>query len=203
MRTIVLATKNSHKIKELSAMFSPFIAGKYSIISMTEAGFYGDIEETGKTFEENAQIKAETVCRATGFITFADDSGLEVDALDGRPGVYSARYGGEELNYDGKIKLLLSEMENIADEKRTARFVSVFCCVYPDGSGNDSICARGECDGIIIREKRGNGDFGYDPVFYYPPLGKTFAEMTTEEKNTISHRGRAVEKFIKMLCLDK
>ena len=182
-------------------MFSLFIDGKYKIISMTEAGFSDDIEETGKTFEENALIKAETVCRATGFITFADDSGLEVDALCGRPGVYSARYGGEELDYDGKIKLLLSEMENIADEKRTARFVSVFCCVYPDV--RDSVCARGECEGVIIREKRGDGNFGYDPVFYFPPLGKTFAEMTTEEKNTVSHRGRAVKKFIKMLCLDK
>ncbi|MDD4125482.1 MAG: RdgB/HAM1 family non-canonical purine NTP pyrophosphatase [Eubacteriales bacterium] len=201
MTDIVLATKNNHKIKELNAMLSPYIAGKFVIISMEEAGFNGDMEESGTTFEENTRIKAETVCRATGLIAFADDSGLEVDALNGRPGIYSARYGGDDADYDKKIRLLLSEMENIADEKRTARFVSVFCCVYP----NDGKCvmARGECEGIIIREKLGDGNFGYDPVFYYPPYGKTFAQMTTEEKNTVSHRGRAVEKFIKMLCLDK
>lgn len=200
METIVMATGNAHKVRELSVMFAPYIKDKYNLTSMAEAGFSGEIEETGKTFEENAFIKALTVCRATGFITFADDSGLEVDALGGRPGVYSARYGGEDLDYDGKIKLLLSELKDIPDEKRGARFVSVFCCVYPDGK---SVSARGECEGMIIREKRGSGNFGYDPVFYYPPFGKTFAEMTMEEKNTVSHRGRAVEKFIKMLYLDK
>ncbi len=200
MEKIVLATANRHKVAELSEMLAPHIKGRYEIITMAEAGFDGVINESGKTFENNALIKAETVCDATGLITFADDSGLEVDALGGAPGVLSARYGGDELNYDGKIALLLSELENVPDALRTARFVAVFCSVCPGGK---HICARGECEGLITREKRGSGEFGYDPVFYYPPLKKTFAQMTPYEKNTVSHRGRAVEKFIKMLRLDK
>lgn len=198
---IVLATHNQHKIQELKAIFERHYSNRHTFVSMKEAGFEGEIDESGKTFEENAKIKAVTVCNKTGLVTFADDSGLEVEALNGRPGVYSSRYGGENTGYGEKIKLLLSELENIPDEKRKAKFVSVFCCAFPDG--RECIIARGECEGIIIRKPRGEGTFGYDPVFYYPPFGRTFAELTIEEKNKISHRGLAVEKFIKMLCLDK
>ena len=194
METIVIATGNKHKVSEIKEMLAPFTAGKYELISMREAGFDGEIEETGTTFEENAFIKASTVCRATGKITFADDSGLCVDALDGRPGVYSARYGGLDTD-DEQISLLLSELKDVPAEKRTARFVAVFCAVFPDG-GNRS--ARGECEGTILFERRGFDDFGYDPVFYYPPAGKTFAEMTQSEKCAVSHRGRAVRGFAKL-----
>ncbi|MBP5657925.1 MAG: non-canonical purine NTP pyrophosphatase, partial [Clostridia bacterium] len=132
METIVIATGNKHKVSEIKEMLAPFTAGKYELISMREAGFDGEIEETGTTFDENAFIKASTVCRATGKITFADDSGLCVDALDGRPGVYSARYGGLDTD-DEQISLLLSELKDVPAEKRTARFVAVFCAVFPDG----------------------------------------------------------------------
>lgn len=194
METIVIATGNKHKVSEIKEMLAPFTAGKYELISMREAGFDGEIEETGTTFEENAFIKASTVCRATGKITFADDSGLCVDALDGRPGVYSARYGGLDTD-DEQISLLLSELKDVPAEKRTARFVAVFCAVFPDGG---KLSARGECEGTILFERRGFDDFGYDPVFYYPPAGRTFAEMTQSEKCAVSHRGRAVRGFAKL-----
>ena len=146
METIVIATGNKHKVSEIKEMLAPFIEGRYELVSMREAGFDGKIEETGATFEENAFIKAETVCRATGMITFADDSGLCVDALGGRPGVYSARYGGLDTD-DEQISLLLSELKDVPEEKRTARFVAVFCAVCPDGR---KYSARGECEGSIL-----------------------------------------------------
>jgi len=199
VETLVIATGNKHKVSEIKEMLSPYTAGRYELVSMRDAGFEGKIEETGTTFEENAFIKANTVCRATGLITLADDSGLCVDALGGRPGVYSARYGGLDTD-DEQISLLLSELKDVPAGKRTARFVAVFCAVFPDGR---SITARGECEGSILFERRGFDDFGYDPVFYYPPAGRTFAEMTQSEKCAVSHRGKAVEKFVNMFFLDK
>ena len=199
METIVIATGNKHKISEIKEMLAPYTAGKYELVSRRDAGFTGEIIENGSTFEENATIKARTVCEATGKITLADDSGLCVDALGGRPGIYSARYGGLDTD-DEQISLLLSELKDVPAEKRTARFVAVFCAAFPDGK---TISARGECEGEILFERRGFDDFGYDPVFYYPPAKKTFAELSQSEKCAVSHRGKAVEKFVKMFFLDK
>lgn len=192
MQTIVLATNNNHKVLEMSRFFEEHFPGRFEIITMKQAGFTAEIVEDADSFEGNAFIKASTVCKATGMIAIADDSGLEVDYLGGRPGVYSARYAGKSCSDDDNIKKLLSELEGVPQEKRTARFVSVICACYPDGR---SIQARGVCEGIILTEKRGSGVFGYDPVFYYPPLGKTFAELSTDIKNRVSHRGNALKQF--------
>lgn len=199
MEKIVMATSNPHKVIELGEILAPYTKGKYTLVSMKEAGFTGEIDENGTTFEENALLKASTVSKALNCIAVADDSGLCVDRLGGRPGIYSARYGGA-VSYDEKIAKLLKEMENTSYEERKAKFVSAFCCVLPDGR---RICVTGECNGYIAFEKKGSGTFGYDPVFYYPEYGKTFAEMTDEEKNGISHRGKAVNQFINAFFLDK
>ena len=188
--TVIAATKNAHKVKEMAALLSDIPDLK--LITMTEAGIDADIEENGTTFEENALIKARTVCEATGCIAIADDSGLCVDALDGKPGVFSARYAGE-LADDGRNNAkLLAELRDVPEEKRTARFCCVIAAAFPDGK---TVVAQGECEGRIGFEKKGDGDFGYDPLFYYPPFDKTFAEMTANEKNSVSHRGRAVKAF--------
>ena len=187
---VVLASKNQHKLVEISA-----ILGKLNIdvILQSEVGVDIDVEETGTTFEENSYLKAKAVMEATGLPALADDSGLCVDALNGGPGVYSARYGFDESLDDwGRLQLLLKNMEHVPDGQRTGRFVSVITLVRPDGS---TVQARGEVEGIITREPHGKGGFGYDPIFYYPPYGKTFGEATPEEKNAVSHRGRALELF--------
>lgn len=201
MKNVVIASSNPHKIAEIKALFAPLIRDGGHLLSLEEAGFSGEIDETGHSYAENAQIKAKAAARQTGLFAVADDSGLSVDALRGKPGVRSARYGGKDATDTEKIDLLLKEMEKIPDEQRKARFIAVFCGVSPEGE--KAVFARGECEGYITREKRGAGDFGYDPVFFYPPFGKTFAEMTKQEKNTVSHRAIAARKFIKMLCLDK
>ncbi len=193
MTTIVMATGNRHKVAEMRELLLPFTGDEYRLVSMREAGFDGEIEENGKTFAENAFIKAKTVCEKTGCVTIADDSGLCVDALGGRPGVYSARYAGD-VGYDIKIAVLLEELKDVEDERRSAYFACAICCVYPDGR---SFTVEEKCDGYITRGPRGDGDFGYDPVFLCPSFGKTFAEMTPDEKNGVSHRGKAVSKFIK------
>ena len=187
---VVLASKNQHKLVEISA-----ILGKLNIdvILQSEVGVDIDVEETGTTFEENSYLKAKAVMEATGLPALADDSGIAVDALNGEPGVYSARYGFDESLDDwGRLQLLLKNMEHVPDGQRTGRFVSVITLVRPDGS---TVQARGEVEGIITREPHGKGGFGYDPIFYYPPYGKTFGEATPEEKNAVSHRGRALELF--------
>ena len=192
MQTIVLATNNNHKVIEMSRFFEKFFPGKFEIITMRQAGFTGEIIEDAGTFEGNAHKKASAVCKATGMIAIADDSGLEVDYLGGRPGIYSARYAGEGCSDSDNIDKLLKELEGVPMEKRTARFVSVISACYPDGR---SIQARGVCEGVILTERRGSGSFGYDPVFYFPPLGKTFAELPIEIKNNVSHRGNALKQF--------
>jgi XTP/dITP diphosphohydrolase len=192
MQTIVFATNNNHKVIEMSRFFEEHFPGEFEIKTLKQAGFTDAIIEDADTFEGNAFIKASTVCKATGLIAIADDSGLEVDSLGGRPGVYSARYAGEGCSDNDNINKLLGELAGVPEEKRTARFVSVICACYPDGR---TVQARGTCEGIILTEKRGSGDFGYDPVFYFPPLGKTFAELTTDIKNTVSHRGNALQQF--------
>ena len=199
MTTIVMATGNRHKAAEMRSLLASYTGDDYELVTMSDAGFDGEIDENGSTFAENAYIKAKTVCEATGKITVADDSGLCIDALDGRPGVYSARYCGNS-GYDVKMAKLLDELKDVPCEKRTAYFGCAICCVYPDGR---HFTVEEKCVGLIAPEPKGNGDFGYDPIFYYPPSGKTFAEMTGDEKNGISHRGKAVEGFIKAFFADK
>ena len=176
---VIIATGNRHKVAELSELFAPYNNKGYEFVSMRDAGFTGDIVEDADTFEGNALIKARTVCEATGCIAIADDSGLCVDA--------------GELADDGRNNAkLLAELRDVPEEKRTARFCCVIAAALPDGK---TVVAQGECEGRIGFEKKGDGDFGYDPLFYYPPFDKTFAEMTANEKNSVSHRGRAVKAF--------
>lgn len=195
MIKIVLATNNSHKVSEFKSCFAQK-GIDIEIVTIKETGFTGDIIEDADSFEGNAYIKAKTLCDFTGMIAVADDSGLWVDSLDGAPGVYSARYAGENSSDAENTEKLLSELEKIGDEERGAKFVCAICAVRPDG---ERIFVRGESEGAILKEQKGEGGFGYDPVFYCPAFGKTFAEMTSEEKNSISHRGRAVEKLAEQL----
>lgn len=200
---IVLASKNPKKIKELYAILSADIPNTM-IYSLSDVGIEDDIVEDGKTFEENALIKARVAYKGSGgrYISIGDDSGLCVDALNGEPGVYSARYAGDHGNDAANNKKLLSNMENIPDGERGAHFVSCIACVYTDISGKTcSFTVRGEVDGSITREPCGDGGFGYDPYFYYAPFGKTFAQLTAEEKNQISHRAKALALLKEQLRL--
>ncbi|MBO5340069.1 MAG: XTP/dITP diphosphatase [Oscillospiraceae bacterium] len=184
---LVLASKNPKKLKELNDILSRL---GVEVCSEADAGVDIDVEETGTTFEENSLLKAQAVMEASGLPAIADDSGLCVDCLNGAPGVYSARYGGEGLDDMGRTRLLLENMRG--QMPRSAKFVSVITCCFPNG---DVISARGECPGTIAFAPQGEGGFGYDPVFFVPHLKKTFAQLTAEEKNAISHRGRALEAF--------
>lgn len=162
-----------------------------SVLSLDDIGFKGEIEETGDTFRENALIKA-AVPAEMGYIGIADDSGLAVDALNGAPGVYSARYAGEPSNDEKNNQKLLTELENVKDKERTARYVCTIACVFPDGR---RFTVDGDCKGLILREYRGENGFGYDPLFYYPPFDKTFAEASASDKNKVSHRANAITAF--------
>ena len=188
MTKLILASNNSHKAQEFRRFFAEN-AIPAELVTMREAGFTEDIVEDGKTFAENAFIKANAICKATGCIAIADDSGLEVDALNGAPGVYSARYGGVHGDDAANNTKLLRELAEVPEAERTARFVCALCVVRPDG---ESLTLLGKAEGRILTEKRGSGTFGYDPLFYYPPMGKTFAEMDGTEKNAVSHRGNAL-----------
>lgn len=187
---IIAATKNKNKLREFGEILKGF-----EIISQTEAGIDIDVDETGTTFEENSMLKAKAIFEMTGIPAIADDSGLCVDALGGEPGVYSARYGGEGYDDEGRVQLLLKNMKDIPDEKRTARFVCAITLVSAKGI----ITARGECEGKIAYEPKGENGFGYDPVFYVEQFGKTTAEISPEEKNSISHRGKALLLFAEKL----
>lgn len=187
MKELILASNNAHKVEEIKS-----ILDDYKILTLKDIGYYEDIIEDGTTFEENALIKARTIAKYSGKAAIADDSGLSVALLDGRPGVYSARYSKEQSDEKNIEKVL----EELNGEKSKAKFVSVIALVRPDGS---EITFRGECHGEIIFEKRGSNGFGYDPVFYVPSLEKTFAELTPEQKNSISHRKESLEKFSKYL----
>lgn len=187
---LVLATKNLKKRDEMQEILG---AIGVETVLQSELGVDIDVEETGATFEENAALKAKAVMGATGLAAVADDSGLVVDALGGKPGIYSARYGGDACQSDiDRYNLLLKNMENVPDEKRTARFVSVIACRMPDG---ETILARGECEGVIARGPSGEGGFGYDPVFFIAERQMTMAEISQEEKNRISHRAKALAQF--------
>ena len=197
--TIIVATGNAHKVTEMAAILSG--VKDIELVTMRDAGVTGDIEENGTTFEENAKIKARTVAKLTGKPAIADDSGLSVDALGGAPGIYSARYAsmdGGNASDQANIDKLLDELKLIPSGERTARFVSAIALVFPDGR---EYCTLGVCEGVITSEMRGNGGFGYDPVFYSLALSKTFGEATADEKNSISHRNRALEQ-LKVLLKD-
>ena len=183
---LVLASKNQKKLVEMRDILSHM---GVEVCLQSDVGVDVDVEETGTTFEENSLLKARAVMEASGLPAIADDSGLCVDALGGAPGVYSARYGGPGLDDVGRYRLLL---ENMKGQPRGAKFVSVITCCFPNG---DVLTARGECPGTIAFAPMGEGGFGYDPVFFIPSLKKTFAQLTAEEKNAISHRGKALEAF--------
>ncbi len=186
----LIATHNLKKRDELQRILSPL---GIRVLIAEEAGVdLTDVEETGTTFEENALLKARSGCAESGMPCIADDSGLAVDYLDGAPGVYSARFAGEHGNDPANNAKLLKELENVPDEKRTARFVSVSCCVYPDGR---ELIARGECEGYIGYSPKGDGGFGYDPLFIPVDSGGelTMAQLTPAQKDAISHRGRALK----------
>lgn len=189
-KEIILASSNAHKLREIQAILADF---GYNLVTMADAGLgHMEIEENGTTFEENAMIKAQAIFDVTGKITLADDSGLEVDALGGEPGVYSARYAGEPKSDAKNNEKLLGALSKIPDHQRTARFVSVIAMIFPNGH---KIVCRGEVNGIIGHEGRGENGFGYDPLFMIPELGKSFAELAAEEKNKISHRANALIKL--------
>ena len=185
MDTYVIATNNGHKLQEIRDILEN---DRRKFISMKEAGIHTDPEENGSTFEENALIKARAACKASGLPALADDSGLEVDALNGEPGIRSARYcEGSDAD---RVDFLLRKMEAVAKDARGAQFVSAIACVYPDGT---EFVVRGICRGEILRERHGNGGFGYDPVFWVPEEGESFSSMPQERKNAISHRANALE----------
>lgn len=188
---IVLASHNKKKLDEMRELISG-VSPSFEVISASEAGV-GDVEETGSTFEENSLLKAKAAARGDRW-SAADDSGLVVDALNGAPGVYSARYsgGGDSDNIDK----LLEELKDVPDGERSARFVCCLTAVSPKG---DIIVCRGVCEGSILRERQGEGGFGYDPIFYCPQFGKSFASLTPEEKNSVSHRGKAMRVFAERL----
>lgn len=187
---IVLASRNAHKIAELRELLARLTGRDFELLSLDDIGYTGEIVEDGSTFEENARIKA-SVPASMGYIGIADDSGLSVDALGGAPGIHSARYAGEPCDNEKNNQKLLEALSGLPENERGAKFVSVIVAAAPNGN---AITVRAECPGIILDSPRGNGGFGYDPLFYYPPLGKTFAELG-EEKNAVSHRARAMKAF--------
>lgn len=184
MKSIILASNNKDKVKEVKEILKG-----YDIISMKEAGIDVDIEENGTTFEENALIKARAIMKLTGQITMADDSGLEIDYLNKAPGVYSARFMGHDTSYDIKNKALIQKLEGVKGSDRSGRFVCAIAVCFPDGR---EIVKIGTMEGLIAEEIKGDNGFGYDPIVYLPEYGKTFGELAPEEKNKISHRGKAL-----------
>ena len=187
---VVLASKNRHKLEEISKITEKF---GFDLVLQSELGVDIDVEETGTTFEENSFLKADAVMKATGLPALADDSGIAVDALNGEPGVYSARYGFDDSLDDwGRLELLLKNTEHVPDGQRQAQFVCVITMVTPEGL---TIQARGEIHGELARAPKGENGFGYDPIFYYPPLCMTTAELSPEIKNQVSHRANALNIF--------
>lgn len=187
MKKIIFATGNQDKMREIREILADM---DVEVVSMKEAGIHADIVEDGSTFEENAVIKAKTICELTGEITLADDSGLEIDYLNKEPGIYSARYMGEDTPYSVKNKNLIDRLAGVSDEKRTARFVCAIAAAFPDGQ---VITTQGVIEGRIGYEEKGSNGFGYDPIFYVPEYGCSTAQLTEEQKNRISHRGKALE----------
>ncbi len=193
MRTLLLATSNPHKLEEFRAIFSDM---PLKLLSLNDLQLNIEIEETGITFAENAELKARTYAQSSGMLTLADDSGLEIDALGGAPGVQSARYLGRQTSYEERFRRILEQLKGLPMEQRTARFRCAIALAEP--SGNTRI-VEGVIEGVIADSPRGKNGFGYDPIFYLPELGKTFAELAPEHKNRISHRARAAQSTRKLL----
>ena len=189
-KRLVVASGNAHKLREIAEIFTQF-----EVVSQKQMGFDEDVEETGTTFAENALIKARAACKALGYMVLADDSGLCVDALNGAPGVFSARYCGHHGSDEENRKTLLKNMQGITDRK--AHFTSTIALVYPDGR---ELLAEGSTYGVILEKEDGEGGFGYDPLFYSNDLQKSFGKATAEEKNAVSHRFRALQNMLKIWC---
>lgn len=193
MKKIIFATGNQDKMREIREILADM---DVEVVSMKEAGIHADIVENGSTFEENAVIKARTICEMTGEITLADDSGLEIDYLNKEPGIYSARYMGEDTSYDVKNKNLIDRLDGVPKEKRTARFVCAIAAVLPDGR---ELVTRQTMEGYIGWEPEGENGFGYDPIFYLDEYGCSSAAISPEQKNAISHRGKALRAMKELL----
>jgi XTP/dITP diphosphohydrolase len=193
MAKLLIATHNLGKLKEFAEFF---MGTPFELVSLSDLGIDLDVDETGTTYAENATLKATTYAGLSGLSTLADDSGLEVDGLGGEPGVRSARYAGEDASDDDRIAFLLQKLNNVAREQWTARFRCVIALAWPDSPIE---LYEGQCEGIITDRPRGAKGFGYDPLFYLPELGKTMAELPFDEKNRISHRGRAAMKVVEEL----
>lgn len=189
MKKILIATNNKGKAKDFETLFSPY---GFEVQTLNDLEQDIDVEETGVTFEENAVLKAETVSELLGIMVIADDSGLEIDKLQGAPGVYSARYAGEPKNDDANIDKVLSELQGVPEVDRTARFR---CVLAVAGPGIETVTYSGSCEGLILEERRGSNGFGYDPIFYSPEKGRAMAELSPEEKGQISHRGAALRQL--------
>ena len=188
---IIVATNNQGKVKEIKQILAP-----HNVMSQSEAGIDLEVEETGETFADNAFLKARSLKQFTNAAIIADDSGLMVDYLNGEPGVYSARYAGDNTTPEQGMEKLLKNLDGVPFEDRTARFVSVVALIMPDGT---EYSFEGTCDGYITNIRKGDNGFGYDPIFYYPPLEKTFAEMNDSEKNSVSHRYIAIKKLVEFI----
>jgi len=188
---IIVATNNQGKVKEIKQILAP-----HNVMSQSEAGIDLEVEETGETFADNAFLKARSLKQLTNAAIIADDSGLMVDYLNGEPGVYSARYAGDNTTPEQGMEKLLKNLDGVPFEDRTARFVSVVALIMPDGT---EYSFEGTCDGYITNIRKGDNGFGYDPIFYYPPLEKTFAEMNDNEKNSVSHRYIAIKKLVEFI----
>lgn len=193
---IVLATRNGHKMQEFGALLARR-APEVELLSLDDAGVEGDVEESGSTFYENAMIKARWGASHSGLLTISDDSGLMVAALGGEPGIYSARYAGRHGDDAANNALLLEKLRGVRE--RGAEFVCCVACAYPNGDGSSDFVVQGVAQGEILCEPRGEGGFGYDPLFWYDPLGKSFAELTPGEKNRVSHRAVAVATLAEKL----
>lgn len=189
MKAVIVATKNKGKAKEFERMFFPLGFDVKTLLDFEEID---DVEETGQTFEENAILKAEAISRLTGQVVIADDSGLIVDALNGAPGIYSARYAGEDKNDEANIDKVLKELEDVPEEERAARFYCALAVAIPN---SPTITVHGTCEGFVLRERRGQNGFGYDPIFFVDELGLSMAELSSDEKSKISHRGKAMKKL--------
>ena len=195
---VVLASHNPHKLVEIREILQPL---GIDVVLESELGVAVEVEETGTTFAEHAYLKAKAVMEATGLPALADDSGIAVKALGGAPGIYSARYGGDPTLDDwGRLQLLLQNTAQVPDGQRQAKFVAAIALVYPDGQ---QIAVQGEVHGELLRQPVGEGGFGYDPIFYYPPAGKSFAQLTAEEKNQVSHRARALRSLLEKLSEER
>jgi XTP/dITP diphosphohydrolase len=191
MKPVVIATKNAGKVREFASLFEKY---DLQVKSLHDFPYIEEVEETGTTFEENAILKADSLCKQLGEIVIADDSGLMIDALNGKPGVHSARFAGEQKDDQANIQKVLEELKDVDETKRTARFYCALAVAFPE-EDKQTVIVNGTCEGKIIDQPRGENGFGYDPIFYIEEMKNTMAELTKEEKNKISHRARALRKL--------